>query len=138
MLNDINDKILNAKKMGDKFTSNSLVMVKSELLNNQKTEKPKEDEEVVRSYVKKLNKSLEAFKGTNQYDDLVREYELVKGLLPAEVSEEDIRFVVNKYVLDNPEEKNMGKVMGSMKNIFKNSPVDGALLSRVVKEVLAN
>ncbi len=86
MLNVINEKILIAKKSGDKFTSDSLVMVKSELLNNQKTEAPKQEMDVVKSYVKRLNKSLEAFKGTNQYDTLVKEYELVKGLLPAEVS----------------------------------------------------
>ena len=134
MLKDINEKIILAKKSGDKFTSNALLMVKSDLLNNQKTEKPKGELEVVKSYVKKLSKSLEAFKNTDKYNELEKEYLFVKDLLPPEMSEDQVRLVVSEYVAKNPLEKNMGKVMGALKSQLKD--VDGGVLSKIVKEML--
>lgn len=134
MLKDINEKIILAKKSGDKFTSNALLMVKSDLLNNQKTEKPKGELEVVKSYVKKLSKSLEAFKNTDKYNELEKEYLFVKDLLPPEMSEDQVRLVVSEYVAKNPLEKNMGKVMGVLKSQLKD--VDGGVLSKIVKEML--
>ena len=134
MLKEINEKIILAKKSGDKFTSNALLMVKSDLLNNQKTEKPKGELEVVKSYVKKLSKSLEAFKNTDKYNELEKEYLFVKDLLPPEMSEDQVRLVVSEYVAKNPLEKNMGKVMGALKSQLKD--VDGGVLSKIVKEML--
>jgi len=135
MLKEINAKIITAKKARDKFTSNSYVLLKAELLNNEKIEKPKTELDVVKSYVKKLGKSLEAFKGTDRHEDLVKEYNLVKTLLPEEMSEAAIREAVNKYVSANPEATHMGKVIGAMKSQLENA--NGAVLAKVVKEVLA-
>ncbi|MDB4330270.1 GatB/YqeY domain-containing protein [bacterium] len=132
MLNDINKKIIEAKKARDKFTANSFNLLKSELLNNQKVEKPKAELEVVKSYVKKLSKSLPSFEGTERHAELVKEYDLVKTLLPEEMSVDAIRVAVKDYLSQNPEVNHMGKAIGALKGQLENA--EGALLAKVVKE----
>jgi uncharacterized protein YqeY len=140
MLGTVNEKVLSARKSGDKFSTGVLQLVKAELLNNQKTDKPKDELEVVRSYAKKLGKSLEAYKGMAQYDELAKELDLVKTLLPVELSEQDIQYALSAYVFCHAVEKDpksMGKLMGAMKEKLKGQEYDGALLSKVVKEYLS-
>lgn len=134
-IEEISKRIIEAKKSGNKFESDTLIMVKAELQNNLKDKSPKKDDEVLKSYVKRLSKSLEAFKGTDRYDNLVKEYDLVKKLLPEEMSEEEIRKEVIQFIKDNPEEKHIGKVIGSLKSKLKNA--DGGLLSKIIRENLA-
>jgi uncharacterized protein YqeY len=134
MLETVNEKVLSARKSGDKFSTGVLQLVKAELLNNQKTDKPKDELEVVRSYAKKLGKSLEAYKGMAQYDELAKELDLVKTLLPAEASEDEIRAKIKEY-LDHNSDRNMGMIMKAIKPFFPSA--DGAVMSKLVKESLS-
>lgn len=133
MLDLVNKKIIDAKKSGDKFTSNVFVLLKSELLNNEKSKKPIGEIEVVEKYAKKLFKTLKMFENTDRYEDLEKEYGLIKELLPKQMSEEETKKYVEEYLKQNPS-KEMGKTIGAIKKELKN--VDGAILAKVVKNVI--
>ena len=133
MLDLVNKKIIDAKKSGDKFTSNVFVLLKSELLNNEKSKKPIGELEVVEKYAKKLFKTLKMFENTDRYEDLEKEYGLIKELLPKQMSEEETKKYVEEYLKQNPS-KEMGKTIGAIKKELKN--VDGAILAKVVKNVI--
>jgi len=133
MLDLVNKKIIDAKKSGDKFTSNVFVLLKSELLNNEKSKKPIGELEVVEKYAKKLFKTLKMFENTDRYEDLEKEYNLIKELLPKQMSEEETKKYVEEYLKQNPS-KEVGKTIGAIKKELKN--VDGAILAKVVKNVI--
>jgi uncharacterized protein YqeY len=133
MLDLVNKKIIDAKKSGDKFTSNVFVLLKSELLNNEKSKKPIGELEVVEKYAKKLFKTLKMFENTDRYEDLEKEYGLIKELLPKQMSEEETKKYVEEYLKQNPS-KEVGKTIGAIKKELKN--VDGAILAKVVKNVI--
>lgn len=133
MLDLVNKKIIDAKKSGDKFTSNVFVLLKSELLNNEKSKKPIGELEVVEKYAKKLFKTLKMFENTDRYEDLEKEYDLIKELLPKQMSEEETKKYVKEYLKQNPS-KEVGKTIGAIKKELKN--VDGAILAKVVKNVI--
>jgi uncharacterized protein YqeY len=133
MLDLVNKKIIDAKKSGDKFTSNVFVLLKSELLNNEKSKKPIGELEVVEKYAKKLFKTLKMFENTDRYEDLEKEYDLIKELLPKQMSEEETEKYVEEYLKQNPS-KEVGKTIGAIKKELKN--VDGAILAKVVKNVI--
>ena len=133
MLDLVNKKIIDAKKSGDKFTSNVFVLLKSELLNNEKSKKPIGELEVVEKYTKKLFKTLKMFENTDRYEDLEKEYDLIKELLPKQMSEEETKKYVEEYLKQNPS-KEVGKTIGAIKKELKN--VDGAILAKVVKNVI--
>lgn len=136
MLIELNKKILEARKGGDKFSAGVLNLVKAELQNNEKSEKSKPELEVVKSYAKKLQKSLSMFEGSDKYEEMHKEVELVKTLLPPELSENDIQAAVNKYLADNPSESNMGKIIGALKSQLPEA--DGSTLAKVVKTTLTS
>lgn len=136
MLIELNKKIIEARKGGDKFSAGVLNLVKAELLNNQKEAKPMSELDVVKSYSKKLIKATAAYEGHAHFDELQKEIELVKTLLPEELSEESIQMAVNQYLTNNPDEKHMGKVIGALKGQLPNA--DGSTLAKIVKSTLTS
>lgn len=134
MLAEINKRIIVEKKAGNKFEASALILVKSELLNNGKAAKPKAEEDVVKSYAKKLTKSLDQFKNTPQHGNLVKEIDIVKSFLPAEMTEEEIKKEVIAFLVSNPEENHAGKITGMLKKQFPNA--DGSLLSKLIRDNL--
>lgn len=133
MIDLINKKIIEAKKNKDKFTANVFVLLKSEFLNNEKSKNKIDETELVKKYAKKLSKTLKMYENTDKYEDLEREYNLIKELLPKQLSEEDTRKYVEEYLKQNPSSE-IGKTIGSIKKKLDN--VDGAILAKVVKEVI--
>jgi uncharacterized protein YqeY len=135
MLDLINKKIINAKKNKDKFTSDVFVLLKSELLNNQKSKNKIEEIEVVKKYAKKLYKTLKMFEDTDRYVDLKKEYDMISNLLPKQLSNEETEKYVEKYLKENPS-NDVGKTIGAIKKQLKN--VDGAKLASAVKKAIKN
>lgn len=133
MIDLINKKIIEAKKNKDKFTANVFVLLKSEFLNNEKSKNKIDETELVKKYAKKLSKTLKMYENTDKYEDLEKEYNLIKELLPKQLSEEDTRKYVEEYLKQNPSSE-IGKTIGSIKKKLDN--VDGAILAKVVKEVI--
>lgn len=136
MLADLNKNIIEAKKKGDKVSVGVLNLVKSELQSNEKSKKPKPEVDVVKSYMKKLQKSLPLFEGSESYEKLENEVKLVKTLLPKELSEEEIQATVDQYVTDHPDEKHIGKVIGALK--VQMPDADGSVLAKIVKATLTS
>ncbi len=99
-------------------------------------DKPKLELDVVKSYAKKLQKSLSSFEGSDKYEGLEKEVELVKTLLPQELSEVEIQSAVDKYLSDNPDANHMGKVIGALKGQLPNA--DGSTLAKIVKSTLTS
>lgn len=133
MIDLINKKIIEAKKNKDKFTANVFVLLKSEFLNNEKSKNKIDEKELVKKYAKKLSKTLKMYENTDKYEDLEKEYNLIKELLPKQLSEEETKKYVEEYLKQNPSSE-IGKTIGSIKKKLDN--VDGAILAKVVKEVI--
>ena len=114
MLEGINKEIIQCKKAGDKLKANALILVKAVLVKNQKNRKPVKEQAVVQAHRSNLEKSLKFYEGTDKYDELKREVEIVKALLPTELAPEDVEKAVLSYLTANPEH-DMGQVMRYLK-----------------------
>lgn len=140
MLSKVDSLIKENFKAGKKDTVAALRLVKSELLNNQKTAKPREELDVVKSYYKRLNKSLDAFsKHPDRQEEIQKEIAIIKTLLPEMPSEQKIRDHVEVTVQNWKSQTNAGLnpgvIIGSVKKQLPNA--DGGLVAKLVKECLA-
>jgi uncharacterized protein YqeY len=144
MLTEINQKIIKSiKPGGDKFEAKCLKLLKAELLNNQKTITPRDELDLVKSYVKKLKKALKAFHSyPERLKELEHEVEIISIMLPPEVSEERVRAVVETIVqnimsADMPNKSEMlqkyrGRIIGSTKKVLPDA--DGGLIAQITIE----
>lgn len=140
MLSKVDTLIKENFKAGNKETVAALRLVKSELLNNQKTPKPKEEMAVIKSYYKRLNKSLDAFaKYPDRQEAIKNELEIVKQLLPEQPSEQKVRDHVEVTIQNWKSQLNAGLqpgvIIGSVKKQLPEA--DGSLVAKLVKECLA-
>lgn len=142
MLNEINKQILtNMKTGGDKFKTGVLKLVKSELLNNQKIENPREDIQVVKNYLKKLKKALAPYAGTDRLAPLQKEIEIIEVLLPEGPSLELVIAAIDTVIQNiitgegsiDPL-KHRGRIIGSTKKAIPDA--DGLLISELVAKRL--
>ncbi|AAO36528.1 conserved cytosolic protein [Clostridium tetani E88] len=133
-----------ALKSGDKFKANTISMVRSSILLEEKNNgKELNDEDVIGVLAKEVKQRREALlefkKGGRQ--DLVEEaqseIEILLSYLPQQLSVEEIKDFVNQAVekVGANNIKDMGKVMGIVVPKLKGR-ADGKLVSEVVKEVL--
>lgn len=99
-----------------------------------------EVQQVVAGEAKKRKESIEAFQKGNR-QDLVekeqKELEVLKTYLPEQLSEEEIRKLVQEAVASTSASspKDMGKVMTALMPKVKGK-ADGALVSKIVQELL--
>lgn len=143
-LDELNQEMKIAMKAKDKEKLSTIRMLKSALQTeqiNKGEELTEEDELTVLSREKKQRvESLNEFKTAGR-DDLVlkleREIEIVDDYLPAQLSEEEVREIVQDTVKQTGASsmKDMGKVMGALMPKVKGK-ADGNLVSSIVKEEL--
>ncbi|GEN50697.1 GatB/YqeY domain-containing protein [Alkalibacterium pelagium] len=143
-LDELNQEMKIAMKAKDKEKLSTIRMLKSALQTeqiNKGEELTEEDELTVLSREKKQRvESLNEFKAAGR-DDLVlkleREIEIVDDYLPAQLSEEEVREIVQDTVEQTGASsmKDMGKVMGALMPKVKGK-ADGNLVSSIVKEEL--
>lgn len=134
-----------AFKGQDKATVEVLRMVKSEIKNREIEKKTALDETevlaVISSAIKKRRESVEMFTKGGRPELAEKEQKEVDYLtryLPVQLGEAEIREKVKAVAaaMGNPDVKQMGQVMkGVMAEIGKQA--DGAVVSRLVKEVLS-
>lgn len=139
MLAKINDSIKQGMMQGKKDYVDVLRLVKAELLNNAKSDKPKAELEVVKSYVKKLAKAVDAFASRpNELEKLNKEIEIVNEFLPARVSEQLIRdhvaVTIQNLISGVGARPNPGFVIKAVKAQLPDA--DGGLVAKVVSECL--
>lgn len=140
MLSAVDILIKDFTKGGKKEEVAALKLVKAELLNNQKTVKPKEELAVVKSYYKRLTKSMDAYQTyPDRQQAIQKEIDIIKTLLPEMPSEQKVRDHVEVTIQNWKSQLNAGLqpgvIIGSVKKQLPNA--DGGLVARLVKECLA-
>jgi hypothetical protein len=118
LIKRLDPEILNALKAHDSKKAGVLRLLKSALHDEEiikRAELTSEDEiKIVRKEVKKRLDAIEKFKAGNRLDLAeVEEYEIncFKEYLPAEMSAEELRIIVEQVVKENSEVKDFGKIM---------------------------
>lgn len=126
------------------FETNVLRNLKASILSDEVAKGKREEglsdseiEVVVAREVKKRKEAAALLDETRAKDEL-QEAEILSRYLPEMLSEDEIRAEVEKEVaqLDEKTPKQMGLLIGKLKAKFGNS-VDGAVLSKIVKEELS-
>jgi len=131
---------------GDQIVVSTLRMLKSAVHNKEISQKKKKlsDEEiqkVLTSEKKKRQDSIDAFRKGGR-DDLVaqeeKESKIIEQYLPEQLSEEEIKKVVQGIMTGmNDEEEQFGKIMSQVMAKVKGQ-ADGRVVSRAVKEALSS
>lgn len=148
----LKDKINNDLKAallgGNRFSGEVLRNLKAAILNEEVAKKKREEglgdieiEQVIAREVKKRNESAVIYDNAGRMDlaeNERNEAKVLSGYLPEQLSEEDIKMVVNRTI-DEIGVKNMsamGQVIGAVKNELGNA-ADGSIVARLVKEALS-
>ena len=132
---------------GNRFVGETLRNLKAAILNEEvaagKRDEGLSDEEVekvIAREVKKRSESARMYRENNRIDlaePEERELEVLKAYLPEQMSEVDIRAIIDKKIaeLDARSPQDMGKVIGVVKQLTGNK-ADGAMVAKLVKEML--
>ena len=140
----IAEDLKNAMKSGDKFRLSVLRMLKSALQLESISKKHElSDDEVVtviKKQVKTRKDSIEEFKKYNKTEEvakLEKEIEILNAYLPEEMTEEEIKKVIDDVFteLKPTSMKEMGMVMKELN--IKITNADMSLVSKLVKERLS-
>ncbi len=144
ILNDIKEA-MKAKEVERRDVLRSLdSMIKNEEIAQGKRDDGLNDEDVVslvKRAIKQRKDSAEQFKKGNR-DDLAekeeQEISFIERYLPAQISEDEVRIIVEKVVADVGAEgkADMGKVMGPVMGIVGDT-ADGAIVRTVVENILS-
>jgi len=147
----LKDKINNDLKAallgGDHFKTEVLRGIKAVILNEEVSQGKRDDglddsviEQLLAREVKKRNESASIYDGADRpelAENERAELKIISQYLPDQLSEDDIKAVVLKYIeelgVNNP--SGFGQVIGAVKKELGNS-ADGALVARLVKEAL--
>jgi len=145
---DIDRDLKTAMLAGDKRLVSILRSIKSAILYKEveagKRDQGLDDLEIVR-VLKRERKtrrdSSEVYKKANETERAAEEdyqIEVIEKYLPEEMSEEQVKEVVEKAIddlgLKDLEMKDMGRVIGTIKK--DNESIDGAILAKVVKAII--
>lgn len=145
----LDEELKRALKAGERDVVDVVRMVKSRLSEKRTSpgfQGPITDEvavEVIRSYVKAIEKAIEEIEGGGGAGNpILRKYrfeiEYLQKYLPRRLSEDETREIVRRVIADigasGPSA--VGRAMGAVMKAHKDQ-VDGALVRRVVEEELA-
>ena len=134
---------------GDRFVAETLRNLKAAILNEEVAQGKRDTgladgdiEKVVAREVKKRNESATLYEQNDRAEqaaDERREAEILSRYLPQQLSEAEIKAVVDAKVakLGATDAKMMGQVIGAVKQEVGNT-ADGALVAKLVKEALNN
>ncbi|OYW83698.1 GatB/YqeY [Candidatus Saccharibacteria bacterium 32-49-10] len=148
LMQRIADDLKAALLGGNRFVGETLRGLKAAILDeaiakNKRDEglSDEEIEKIIAREVKKRNESANIYTQAGR-DDLAesenQEADVLRAYLPTQLSEEEIKAVVNETVTATGAAgmQDMGKVIGSVKQQLGNS-ADGATVARMVKEALS-
>ena len=146
---EIREDLNKAIKEKNSLVSDTLRMLLSEISNKEKEKKYKEnkenltEEEILEVIISEAKKRKEAISGfekggrTEQAEKEKSELIILGKYLPEQISEEEVKKIIEEAIKETSASnmKDMGKVMASLMPKLKGS-ADGALVSRIVKELL--
>lgn len=144
LIEQIRQDSLAARKARDTIKGTFLVTLMAEAAKVGKDDGNRESTDAeVTAVIKKFIKNTEITLGALAADSALRaqpesELAILKGYLPSQASEDDIRGAIARYVADLAERspKQVGVVMGKLNAEF-NGNFDKGLASKLVKEALA-
>ena len=143
----ISDEMKTALLGGDRFRGDLLRNIKAAILNEEVAKQKRDEglsdaevETVLTREAKKRNESAELYRQNDRVElaeTEERELEIIQEFLPEQMSEADVRAVVDAKIaeLGANDMKAMGQVIGAVKQQVGNT-ADGALVARLVKETL--
>jgi uncharacterized protein YqeY len=143
----IQDDLKAALLGGDRFAAETLRGLKAAILNVEVAENKRDTglddvaiEQIVAREVKKRNESATIYEQNDRAEAAAnerKEVEILSTYLPKQLSEEEIKVIVDKIVTDlgvsGP--AGMGQVIGAVKQQVGNT-ADGATVARIVKTAL--
>lgn len=95
---------------------------------------------VVKKFITGIDESLQYINPVKEglKDNLLYEKSIIELYLPAQLSEEDLRSHILRFIseIENFSQKDIGKIMGRLKTEFAGL-YDGKLASQIIKELLA-
>lgn len=133
-----------AMKEKNELKKNTIMMVRAAVLQIEKdTQKEVQDEQIIEimaKEVKKRKESLADYEKSGREDLILQinnEIEIIKAYLPEELSEDEIRKIVEEAIKETGAEtiKDMGKVMGAAKSKAAGR-ADNKVINDIVKELL--
>ncbi len=138
----LSEDLKNAMKSGDKMRTETLRMLRAQILEFEKSGVNREmnaddDMKILLSSVKKRRDSIEMYEKANRLDLVekeTKEIEIVQGYLPKQMSKEDAEVIIAKIITESgaTTSKDLGKVMPLIMKELKGK-VDGKLINEIVK-----
>lgn len=144
VVEQIGDNLKQAQKDRNELLVGTLRVLRAEFMNLAISKMKKEltDEEaipVIKTQVKKLKEVAEDFRRGNRSDladKNQKEIEILSAYLPAELSEEEVRKEMEALVAGaSYQPQDFGKAMGAVMAKLKGK-ADGALVGKILKELL--
>lgn len=137
MMNRVSEEIKEAMKSKDKARLDALRMLKSALIENNTSAKPKAEAEVAIAHVKKLKDSLESFPaGSPEVAKIQAEISCLSAYLPQPMSKEQLEKLVRDLISSNPD-ADFGQIMKSVAPEIKGR-FDGREATDIIKSLLAS
>jgi len=136
----------NALRNKDKIRLSTLRMIRAAIKNAEISKKDKLTEDeitgIISSHLRKLEESLDIFiKGQRLElaDKAKKEIEIVKGYLPEQLSEKEVKKIAKEIILkfNFKGTKDIGHTMREIMPLLKGK-ADGKLVNKIVKDLLNN
>ena len=147
LLQKIESDLKDAMKSGNRIVVDTLRMTRAELKNREidlrtKNKELNEDEviAIVRHEIKKRGESIELFKKGNR-DDLAEkemaELEVLKSYLPRELSDDELKSIVDECIAQNAALKNnFGALMKEAMKVVGNRASGGRVASMIKNKII--
>ena len=138
----LNEDLKNAMKSGDKVRTETLRMLRAQILEFEKSGAGREmnaddDMKILLSSVKKRRDSIEMYEKANRIDLVekeAKEIEIVQAYLPKQMNKEEAVEIIGKIISETgaTSSKDLGKIMPLIMKELKGK-VDGKLINEIVK-----
>lgn len=131
----ISEQIKAAMKAKDKTRLNVLRYLKKLFIENDVSNKPIDEIDIVISHAKKTKDSISMYPdGSEQQKEIMAEVKILEEFLPKQLSEEEVEGIILtiKNGIENP---NMGAIMKELSPQIKGR-FDGKLASQLVQQAL--
>jgi uncharacterized protein YqeY len=131
LMEQVNNDIKEAMKAKEQFRLDALRMLKAEYIKNNTAAKPTDELSVTIAHAKRLQDSLEMYQsGTEAYDKIVKEMDVLKTYLPQAMTEADVVALISDIKAKGA--KDMGAIMKELQPQIKGR-FDGKRASDLVK-----
>jgi len=137
MISMIKTEQLKARKEKNKFKTNILTALLSEIItigkNNGNRETTNEEaKEVIRKFKKNVNENLKITADTEKIDLFLKEISIYDSFLPKQMKQRETEVAVED-IISTLEKPNIGNIMKELKNQY-GELLDMVLTSKIVKE----